>query len=97
MLVTPAGMTCLPISTSIGLGPCNNVISLTATGGDNYHHHDTFCRGEKISLGMVEEGEGNLCGREDTKGFLVWRERTSSSWLPWWIPSWCSNCSIAEG
>ena len=37
----------------------------------------TFCSGEKISLGMVDDGEGNRCGREDTKGFLVWRERTS--------------------
>ena len=37
----------------------------------------TFCSGEKISLGMVDDGEGNRCGREDTNGFLVWRERTS--------------------
>ena len=51
------------------------------TGGED--NVLTFCSGEKMSLGMVDDGEGNLCGRDDTNGFLVWRERTSSS-SSWW-------------
>ena len=49
-------------------------------GGRGGYNYNTFCRGENISLGMVEDGEGKLglCGRDDTNGFLVWRERTSS-------------------
>ena len=52
------------------------------TGGED--NVLTFCSGEKMSLGMVDDGEGNLCGRDDTNGFLVWRERTSSSSSSWW-------------